>query len=63
MEALEKKMLKTIAKNLQNSTKWVSGESWEKMAVRMKQTITEAMPMFDTLIDEPEEIDKGPVKL
>jgi hypothetical protein len=63
MEQLEKKMLKTIAFNLQNSAKFNSQEVWEAYAKRMRQTIEQAMPMFETLLDETDPNTGTPLKL
>jgi hypothetical protein len=56
MEALEKKVLKSIIKNLKSSTTvtWINGDmyKWADWAKQMRQSINEAAQLIETLIEE-----------
>ena len=62
MDTTEKKVLKGISKNLQNSTEtvWREGDlkTWARWAKRMEHCIKDAASLIDDLIEEDEEEQK-----
>ena len=58
MDALQRKMLKSILKNLENSTRteWESGDlaKWADYARSMRKSIRESISLINTLIEDDE---------
>ena len=59
MDATERKVIKRISKNLQNSTQtlWSTGNfaEWVEYAKKMKQSISESTSLINDLIEDEEE--------
>jgi hypothetical protein len=67
MEALEKKILKGIIKNLINSTSvlWLTGttQQWSDHANKMRNSINDSVKLIEAMMNEEEQDEKNKGKL